>query len=294
VQELPTANENKRKRASAPPKCENCLRSGHTKRSCEFLEYAKPDTPDPDVCVEVGDTIGVVDIEFSTLQAGSPAVVHELAAIPTTYTEGKWVDGAAQFHIVVNSTVSDAVAKICRGLRGDAKRSIHNFKHLFDGLVHFIKENNIKWLKAHNGIPADFLNLFNSARLHGLDFVGELSKSCLLGFIDPGRIIPLHKITSLQHKKTGKDGSIKYTGYLCNDMLFRKANEGKGMLECHFTPHRALDDAKAERNWLTKLPELTQALYGQSPRLECGVSLQKFRIYAEQYEKRKRFLKGND
>jgi len=77
-------------------------------------------------------------------------------------------------------------------------------------------------------------------------------------------------------------------------MLFRKANEGKGMLECHFTPHRALDDAKAERNWLTKLPELTQALYGDSPRLECGVSLQKFRIYAEQYEKRKRFLKGND
>jgi hypothetical protein len=270
------------------------LQSGHTKKLCEFLQYAKPDTPDPDVCVEVGDTIGVVDIEFSTLQAGSPAVVHELAAIPTVYTEGKWVDGAAQFHMVVKSTVSAAVAKLCPGLRGDATRSIHNFRHLFDGLVHFIKENKIKWLKAHNGIPADFLHLFYSARRHELDFFGELSNSGLLGFIDPGRIIPLHKITSLQHKKTGKDGSTNYSGYLANDMLFRLSNESKGMGECGFTPHRALDDAKAERNWLTKLPELTQALYGDNPRLECGVSLQKFRSYAEQYEKRKQFLKGKD
>ena len=69
VQGLPNAVEKKRKRA---PACENCLRSGHTKKLCEFLQYAKPDTPDPDVCVEVGGTIGVVDIEFSTLLAGFP------------------------------------------------------------------------------------------------------------------------------------------------------------------------------------------------------------------------------
>jgi hypothetical protein len=261
---------------------------------CPHNEYAKPDTPDPDVRVEAGEKIGVLDIEFSNLTAGSATVVHEAAVVDTTYTDGKWVDGTAEFHMVVKSTVSHQVVKICPGLRVAASRSTHTFKDLFKGITTFIKENNIKWLKAHNGIAADFIFLFYSARHHELDFFGELSTSGLLGFIDPGRIIPLHKITSLQKPKTGKDGTTTYSGYQSNEMLFRLANESKGMEECGLTLHRALDDAKAERNWLTKLPQLTQALYGDNPRLQCGVSLRKFQIYAEQYEKRKRFLKAND
>jgi hypothetical protein len=196
--------------------------------------------------------------------------------------------------MVVKSTVSQQVAKICRGLRDAASRSTNTFKDLFKGITTFIKQNGIKWLKAHNGIAADFIYLFYSARHNEIDFFEELSTSGLLGFLDPARIIPLHKITSLQKQKTGKDDTITYSGYQSNEMLFRLANESKGMEECGLTLHKALDDAKAERIWLTKLPQLTQALYGDTPRLQCGVSMRKFQIYADQYEKRKRFLKQND
>jgi hypothetical protein len=240
----------------------------------------------------VGDKIGVLDIEFSP---GSTALLHEAAVVETTYGgDGKWIDGTAVFHIIVQSMVSTPVSKICPGLRLACSKSKHNFKDLFDGITQFVKTNNIKWLKAHNGIPADFLNLFHAARQHGLDLISELQQSGLLGFIDPGRIIPFHKITSLQHAKTGKGGATTYSGYLSNEKLFKLANEDKEMGQCNLTAHRAVDDAKSERDWLTKLPQLTQALYGDNPRLECGISLQKFKIYAEQYAKRKVFLKGKD
>ena len=286
---VPASGMNQTRRAPAEQKCGNCMKVGHTKRLCPHHEYVKPDTPDPDVLVQEGQKIGVLDIEFSTLTAGSATVVHEAAIVDTTYADGKWADGAAEFHMVVKSTVSPQVSRLCPGLQLAASRSSHTFKELFKGLTSFIKENDIKWLKAHNGIPADFIYLFYSARHDELDFFGELSTSGLLGFIDPGRIIPLHKITSLQKPKMGKDGATTYSGYQSNEMLFRLANESKGMEECGLTLHRALHDAKAERNWLTKLPQLSQALYGDNPRLQCGVSLQKFQIYAEQYEKRNDF-----
>jgi len=294
VQGVPASGTKKGRRAPAEQKCGNCLKGGHTKRLCPHNEYAKPDTPDPDVQVAAGEKIGVLDIEFSTLTSGAATVVHEAAIVDTIYTDGKWVDGTAEFHMVVKSTVSQQVANICPGLRLAASQSTHTFKELFKGITTFIKENSIKWLKAHNGIAADFIYLFYSARHNELDFFEELSTSGLLGFLDSARIIPLHKITSLQKQKTGKGDTITYSGYQSNEMLFRLANESKGMKECGLTLHKALDDAKAERIWLTKLPQLTQALYGDNPRLQCGVSLRKFQIYAEQYEKRKRFLKQND
>jgi hypothetical protein len=284
---LPASGTQKRK-------CANCHELGHTPSKCPHTAYAKPVTPDPDVEVQVGETIGVLDIEFSTLKAGDRTVVHEAAVVYTIYNEEQWADGTAEFHMVVKSMVSQQVAKLCPGLRDATSRSTHTFKELFKGLTTFIKVNDIKWLKAHNGIPADFIHLFYSARYDELDFFGELTTSGLLGFIDPGRIIPLHRITSLQHKKAGKGGITTYSGYQSNEKLFKMANDDKEMAQCGLIPHRALDDAKAERNWLTKLPELTQALYGENPRLQCGVSLRKFQIYAEQYEKHKRFLKRND
>ena len=287
---IPPSGEKKRKRAPAP--CEICLQHGHRKRECEHTQYAKPETPDPNVCLQVGEKIGVLDIEFSP---GSTALLHEAAVVETTYVgDGKWIEGTAEFHIIVQSLVSTPVSKICPGLRTACSKSKHNFKDLFNGITQYVKTNSIKWLKAHNGIPADFLNLFHAARHHGFDLINELQQSGLLGFIDPGRIIPFHKITSLQHAKTGKGGATTYTGYLSNEKLFKLANEDKEMAQCKLTAHRALDDAKAERDWLTKLPQLTKALYGDNPRLECGISLQKFQIYAEQYAKRKAFLKGKD
>ena len=46
--------------------------------------------------------------------------------------------------------------------------------------------------------------------------------------------------------------------------------------------HRALDDAKAEREWL-KLPELTRVLF--DAHTPCGVSMANLKEYMSQYEK---------
>ncbi len=206
-----------------------------------------------------------------------------------TYAAGTWTCGAAEFHMVANSKVCGWAAKNCKGLPTAAAKSKHNFTDLFMGLVKFIKDNNITWLKAHKGVPSDFSKLNQQARRAGIpDPLKQLEEAGLRGFIDPGRFIPLHKITSLQHEKKDKKGELIFTGFLSNEVLFRMA-EKRGMEEIGLTPHRALDDAKAERLWLTKLPAVKEALFDGSPRLPCGISIGKFRTNAEQFEKNKAF-----
>jgi hypothetical protein len=92
----------------------------------------------------VGEKIGVLDIEFSTLTAGSATVVHAAAVVDTAYMDGKWADGTAEFHMVVKSTVSQQVAKLGPGLRVAASRSTQTFEDLLKGITTFIKENDIK------------------------------------------------------------------------------------------------------------------------------------------------------
>jgi hypothetical protein len=92
----------------------------------------------------VREKMGVLDIEFSTLSAGSRTVVHEAAVVPTSYMDGKWADRTAEFHMVVKSTVSQQVANLCPGLRVAASRSTHTFEDLLKGITTFIKENDIK------------------------------------------------------------------------------------------------------------------------------------------------------
>lgn len=248
---------------------------------------AEAKTPNPDMLVEVGHPIGIMDLEFSIIKKGDDANVHEAAVVLATYEEGGWVVGEATFHVVVKGKVAGWTAKNCPRLAVEAGKSIKTFIDMFMELIAFIKTNKIKWLKAHNGIPADFLTLYQQARRMEIpDPLLQLEEAGLLGFIDPGRFIPFHKITDLQQRKMGKGGEEKFSGYLSNEYLFRMAAK-MSMEQSGLTPHRALDDAKAERTWLIKLPQLEKVLFGSASRLQCGISLANFRVYAEQSVKHK-------
>ncbi len=153
-----------KKRKTGGRSCGTCGMQGHTSGKCPDLESAAPDTPDPDIVVDAGQPIGVLDTEFSTAKKGEDTVVHEAALVVATYA--------------------------------------------------------------------------------------------------------------------AKKGELKFTGFLSNEVLFRIA-EKRGMEEIGLTPHRALDDAKAERLWLTKLPAVKETLFGSSPRLPCGISIGKARRATE-------------
>jgi len=51
---------------------------------------------------------------------------------------------------------------------------------------------------------------------------------------------------------------------------------GEKMSDIGLTAHRALDDAKAERPWLTELTEFLSIVYGQEKK-KCVISLKEFR-----------------
>jgi len=48
--------------------------------------------------------------------------------------------------------------------------------------------------------------------------------------------------------------------------------------------HRATDDAKAERTWLQKLPDMTAIVFG-ADRKACGITMAQYRAYHDQYDK---------
>ena len=66
---------------------------------------------------------------------------------------------------------------------------------------------------------------------------------------------------------------------------------GKNMKESGWTAHRALDDAKSERSWLTELPRFSEMFFGDG-KVKCVISLQAFRTYHEQYQKHRKYKAG--
>ena len=64
--------------------------------------------------------------------------------------------------------------------------------------------------------------------------------------------------------------------------LYKKATGGE-MSSQLLTAHRATDDAKAERLWMQRLPEFSEIMVGTS-RKACGISMEKYREYDDQYE----------
>ncbi len=268
--------------------CTICSKPGHTKKICPDIESAKPATPDADMIVEQGEVIGVFDVESSNSH-----VVNELGLVGVMFTEeGVWTDLAdVDFHCVTCDMVKGWARDNCVGLVAEAAASQTSGTDMFLGLVEHIRTHKIKYLKAHNGVASDMLKVIRQAEENGVkNPIGLLEIAGLKGIIDPARFIPQHRVTGLQHSKPNKTGgALVCSGYLKNEDLFKLASNGKSMVDCGLRPHRALDDAKAERAWL-KLPILTPILFGSSPRLPCAVSLASFRKYFEQYAKHIAFI----
>jgi len=264
----PAAAPKRQRRLCALYREETC-KSG--KRCPHFELHCKPDTPNPDQVVDAGERIAVLDLEYS----GS--AINEIGAVVCGYDGENWFQvTSAELHVVTCNSVSAITSSICPGLAKDARASKISTQQALSSLVSFIQENNIKYIKAHNGITSDFTVLAKAAEAEGVDIFAALSDAGVLGLIDPGRIIPLYKLTELQHKKTNKEGAEGFTGFLGNEALFELAT-GTDMAAYTYNtkklvPHRALDDAVAELIWLTRLPVLTDLMLYRTPQAPCSVS----------------------
>jgi len=88
--------------------------------------------------------------------------------------------------------------------------------------------------------------------------------------VDTCRMIPEQGVKALMH-----DGKEKVLG---NGALYKKATKGQTMGKMGLVEHRALDDIKAARFWLTALPEMTEFFFG-APRRHTAMSLAALRDY---------------
>ena len=155
-------------------------------------------------------------------------------------------------------------------------------------------QSDQRWvLKGHNFVSADmrhWVEHLKNAKVG--DPIEQLSKAGCAGIVDGMRFIKKHK--TLEHfrhkKKDSKDPAKMVPGEpLGNAELYKLATKNT-MEGNHLRPHRALDDAKAERDWTTnntKLKALTTVLTKE----KVVVTLPQYRAYHEQYEKRSAKLK---
>ena len=84
----------------------------------------------------------------------------------------------------------------------------------------------------------------------GVDVLKELNDLGVEGVVDTCRMIPKQGVKALMH-----DDKEKVLG---NGALYKKATKGQTMGKRGLVEHRALDDTKAARFWLTALPEMTE------------------------------------
>jgi DNA polymerase III epsilon subunit-like protein len=271
-----------------------CRQLGHNASKCPDQAFAKPKTPDPTEYVVDGLVIGCIDVEKDRSKR-----VIEIGVVITTYKGGKWVHGDSEFKVVVTlGTSSGWFVDNCPGLHGEMCDSKVTDAEAFEGLVKFTKDNKVNYLKAHNGVSQDFRELITSARDAGIgDPITCLQEAGIVGFIDPARFIPKYKMVEYQHpKKVTDDESAAGAGagrsYLSNAAMFELAT-GKTMHASNLIQHRALDDAKAEREWLTKLPRMADIMFGVSSadaRQKCSASVDSFRAYFDQYANNSGFV----
>ena len=245
-------------------KCSVCRTPGHNKSTCPHKAYAKPATPNASSTVE--GIIGVFDIE------SSGAIVNELGMV---LADKCGAHMPQEFHCVTRDAVTGWAETGCPGLKRDAARSTASFHDLFTALVTFLRDHAVTFLMAHNGVASDFPGLIRAARNWGIqDPIEQLERAGIKGLIDPARFIPQHGVRELQN-----DGK----SYKSNETLYEMAMGGP--MEAHgLRPHRALDDAKAERAWM---PLISSTLHS----LPCATPLHDLRIYIEQYDRYKQFNK---
>ena len=272
-----------------PSKCGVCKQPGHDRRSCPHKDCATPETPNPTALINRGDVIVCFDLEYQLTH-----VVLEIGAVATSYSSrGTWSDGAGEYNAVIKGVAVKAqVKKVCHGLADDILRHGVDFVVAWRGFLMHIEtwrgDAPRVWLKAHNGVSCDMRYLVaHAARAGVTDPVGELERVGVAGIIDPARIIPTYGLTALQQEKEGtgdKAGTKVKHGYLGNGALYALATGGVDMKAAGLAEHRATDDAKAERTWLQKLPDMTAIVFG-ADRKACGITMAQYRAYHDQYDK---------
>ena len=265
-------------------------------------DYSKPKCPDPTEELADDTKIIFMDMEFQNyaqeVDGDKQRTTMEWGAVPATYEnkKRKWVQHKDEFDEQIKVKRFDMknvkrlkqedMVTACRG--PDALPVEEAFDRFLTWVKNQVKADQ-KWvLKGHNFVSADmrhWIEHLNNEKVE--DPIQQLSDAGCMGIIDGMRFIKKHKtLDHLRHsKKDPKDATKMVAGEpLGNAALYQLATT-RSMEGNHLRPHRALDDAKAERDWTTnatKLKALTTVLIKE----KVVITLEQYRAYHEQYDKR--------
>jgi len=269
--------------------CGLCRQPGHSQAKCPDRANRKPGTPAPTLTVEKSAVVMAFDVESDA--SNEHKCIFEVGACLAQRNSRLWKQKDSEFQVILGGEVTGYAKELCPGLVADCGRSKVTFKEMWTQLLGYVKKHSVKYLKAHNGLASDVRILFTHGQREGVDVVSDLAREGVVGLIDPAIIIPLYKVTELQHPPETEGG--KHTRYLSNGVLFKMAT-GKEMGEGDdLTPHRALDDAKAEREWMMNLKPFDKLLFGDGAQQHpCVLSMADVGAYCAQYEKNRAYMTG--
>ena len=270
-------------------------------KACPYIADKKPTAPNPTIAVEEGTRFITFDLEYQFEKVNltdehKSRQVLEIGAVSSTCNKTcnkrKWTNHKGEYErqVKVSRISTNTLKYTGKGLQEACRENGVGMKEAFDGFVTYAKSEDGKAvvLKAHNGIAADMHFLVEAAKAAGVeDPLQELEAAGVLGIVDPARIIPKYKLISMMNKTQSKKGKEKLH-YMKNEELYCLQTGHLSMEAGGLTAHRALDDAKAEREWL-KLPVLTKTLFDSSK--PCAVSMAALKAYFAQYEKFRKMRK---
>jgi hypothetical protein len=269
--------------------CGLCRQAGHSQTNCPDRANKKPDTPAPTLTVEKSAVVMAFDVESDS--NNKHKCIFEVGACLAQRNNRSWKAKDSEFQVVLGGSVTGHAREICPGLVAACAQSNVTFAQMWVQLLAYVKKHSVKYLKAHNGLASDVRILYTHGLREGVDVVSDLADAGVVGIIDPAIIIPLYKVTELQHPPKNEGGN--HTSYLKNGVLFKMAT-GKEMAEDEdLTPHRALDDAKAEREWMMNLKPFDDLLFGDGAQQRaCVLSMANVHAYCSQYEKNRAYVTG--
>ena len=264
-----------------PSCCSVCRQPGHQKPKCPDLEFADAAPPKPTLNVMEDQVIRCWDIESDA----RTKVVYESGSCLTKFTNQGWHDIPGELKAVLHhTTVSDWCSDNCDGLAAECAASTTTLRQAMDEDTQFIKDHEVKIIKAHNGLSSDTLILCKHGAREGINVLAEWKEAGIVGLLDPAVVIPKYNIIELQHPPDARHQN--HWSYLSNGALYEKAT-GKTMEEDpQLSHHRALDDSKAERTWMQKLQPMTDLLFGEGAQQRPSViSIDDLQLWFAQKQK---------
>jgi len=245
--------------------------------------FAKPDVPKANLKVGAGSVLMLYDIETSVAVAGGETLLNEVGACTAIYVGGNWMLGAEEYKGVTKEKLAQWTRVNCKGLAVEAAGSQKEFPQVWEELKTYVEKMGVKYLVAHGMVATDLRVTVDEGWRFGVDVLKELMALGVEGVVDTCRMIPEQGVKALMH-----DGKEKVLG---NGALYKKATKGQTMGKMGLVEHRALDDTKAARFWLTALPEMTEVLFG-APRRHTAMSLAALRDYYAKNRARREYLKS--